>query len=98
VAPTQPAVKPAAVSGAPASKPARKKKISFKESQELARLPDQIDALEQERAGLFTSLTQPLFIKSRAAAEARTRLTSIEDEIARLTARWEELESIAAGS
>ncbi len=97
---TQPSQPPKRVESAPppAPRPAKKRKMSFKESQELAALPDRIDALERERAGLFTSLTQPLFLKSRAAAEARTRLTSIEAEIAALTARWEALEGIAAGS
>ncbi len=82
----------------PTPRAAKRRKMSFKESQELAQLPDRIDALERERTGLFASLTEPLFLKSRAAAEARARLTSIETEITTLTARWEALESLAAGS
>ncbi len=82
----------------PATKSARKrKKLSYKESEELAQLPDQIEALEQERTGLFDSLTNRALLKTRGAAEARARLTQIELELAALTARWEALELIASG-
>jgi ATP-binding cassette subfamily F protein uup len=81
-----------------AVKTARKRKLSFKESEELAQLPDRIDLLERERSELFASLTDPGFLKSRAATGAKMRLQKIETQLAELIARWEELELVAAGA
>ncbi len=42
-----------------AAKPARKRRLTSKESDELAGLPDRIDALEGERRGLFAAFADP---------------------------------------
>ena len=87
--------KPAAPS--PAAAP-RKRKLSYKETQELAALPDRIDALETERSALYTSLSDPAFLRDGAAvAQAMARIATLDGEIPALVARWEELESIASG-
>ena len=75
----------------------KRKRLSFKETNELAALPDQIDALEGERGQLYLSLADPALLRDKAAvASARTRLAGLEVELAALTQRWEELETLAA--
>jgi ATP-binding cassette subfamily F protein uup len=92
-APKRPASVPA-----PAREPKRRK-LSFKEQGELAALPDLIDAKEREREQLYASLSDLALLRNPSAlADARTRLDALEAEIATLTARWEELEIVAAGA
>ena len=63
---------------------------------ELADLPDRIDALEQERAGIYRSLADPAVLRDGSVVvAARSRLTAVEAEITELTERWETLETIA---
>jgi ATP-binding cassette subfamily F protein uup len=79
-------------------KPSRPRKLSYRETAELAELPDRIDALERERERLYLSLSDPAVLRDGAAvAASRARLEALESEIAELTGRWETLETIAAG-
>jgi ATP-binding cassette subfamily F protein uup len=79
---------------APKAKPRR---LTFKESTELAGLPDRIDALELERATLYLSLSDPAVLRDGSAVvAARSRLVIVEAEITELTERWERLETIAS--
>jgi len=88
--------KPVVSAPAPAS-PGRKRRLSFKESKELEALPQEIDAREQERERLYASLADPVFLRDGAAvAEAKSRLASVTGEIAKLTERWEALETLAS--
>jgi ABC transport system ATP-binding/permease protein len=83
---------------APAREP-KKRRLTPKEKSELAALPDQIDAKEREREASYASLSDPALLRdATAVAEARARLAAIEREIGSLTARWEELETIATES
>jgi ATP-binding cassette subfamily F protein uup len=83
---------------APAPRPSRPKKLSFRETAELAELPDRIDALERERERLYVSLSDPALLRDGSAGAAtRARLEALDSEIAELTGRWEALETIAAG-
>jgi ATP-binding cassette subfamily F protein uup len=76
----------------------RKRRLTFKETSELAALPDAIDALERERDELYSSLADPAILRDGTAVSSATaRLTAIESEITEQLARWEELEIIAAG-
>jgi ATP-binding cassette subfamily F protein uup len=78
-----------------ASKP---RKLSFRETAELAELPDRIDALEREREARYASLADPVLLRDgTAVAQARSRLAALDAEIAALTERWEALETIATG-
>jgi len=92
----RPVPKPA--TQAPAAAPAgKKRRLSFKESKELAALPHDIDAREQERERLYASLADPAFLRDGGAvAEAKARLTAVLAEIAALTERWESLETLAS--
>jgi ATP-binding cassette subfamily F protein uup len=86
-----------APAAAPTPAPAKKKRrLSFKESTELAGLPDRIDALEQNRERVYLSLSDPALLRDGGGiAETRARLSALEAEIATLSARWELLETIA---
>jgi ABC transport system ATP-binding/permease protein len=95
---TRPSPTKARAPSALSSRAEKKRKLTFKETNELASLPDSIDALEQERDAVYASLADPLVLRDgTAAAAAKTRLGEIESEIAQRLARWEELETIAAG-
>jgi len=95
-----PPVRAAATPVTPAvgsSRAAKKRRLSFNETRELATLPERIDALEGEREELYATLTDPAVLRNGSAvAEARSRLDTLEVEIGALTARWELLETIAA--
>lgn len=81
---------------APRSAPMRKRKLSMRESAELASLPDRVDALERQREAAYLSLSDPALLRDGAAvAGARQRLSGIEADIAAAIARWEALETIA---
>ncbi len=76
---------------------AKKRRLTFREANELAALPDQIDAQEREREALYASLADPLLLRDGAAlARAKARLTVLDASILVMTARWESLETIAA--
>ena len=83
---------------APSPAPERKRKLTYRETSELASLPDSIDALEREREDVYASLADPTLLRNGAATvAAKTRLAAIESEIELRISRWEELETIAAG-
>jgi ATP-binding cassette subfamily F protein uup len=96
VAAPAPATKrpPAPVKAPRAPKPRR---LTTKERGELASLPDDIDARERERERTYLSLSDPALLRDgTAVSDARARLAALEQEIAALTARWEELATIEA--
>jgi ATP-binding cassette subfamily F protein uup len=79
--------------GAAAGKPA-KRRLSYKEQQELAALPGRIEALDKELADLHREMGQPDYYKrpgDRMAAE-QARIKDLDNELAAAYARWEELE------
>jgi ATP-binding cassette subfamily F protein uup len=92
--PASPPRRPTPAPPAPKAKPRR---LTFKETNELAGLPDRIDSLERERTALYVSLADPAVLRDGSAVvEARTRLGAVEAEITELTERWEMLETIAS--
>jgi ATP-binding cassette subfamily F protein uup len=73
--------------------------MTFKETQELAALPEQIDAHERERAALYASLSDPAVTSDGAAlVQLTARLATLDAAITDLIARWETLETLAADS
>lgn len=73
-----------------------KRKLSYKESQELSNLPDEIAALELEQQTLHEKLADgSWFVSDLAAATAASeRLQQIDEILLAKMTRWEELESI----
>jgi ATP-binding cassette subfamily F protein uup len=80
-----------------AAKAAPKKKLSFKEQQELAALPARIEALEAEEQALQARAASPDFYKDGAEAIRQTlaRIEAIGPERERALARWVELDERA---
>ena len=73
-------------------------KLSYKESRELAQLPAEIDALEQEQRDLAARMSQPDYHR-QGAARIKADLQRIEEIERRLPAayeRWAELDARAA--
>lgn len=71
----------------------KKAKLSYKEKQELAKLPDLIDQLESEQSELQAEMSTPDYFK-RGGDEisvATNRLQEISNELERIYERWEEL-------
>ena len=73
----------------------RSAKPSYREQQELERLPGLIDALEREQEHLNTTVADPAFYKETAEAihRALARLDSLQQELLDAYARWDELDS-----
>jgi ATP-binding cassette subfamily F protein uup len=79
---------------APTPKSEKKRKLSYKESQELAALPERIEQLERERAAVFAALADPGQLKAGKGASLSIRLKAIESELSQGERRWEELEGL----
>jgi ABC transport system ATP-binding/permease protein len=79
---------------------AKPRKLSFRETQELAEAPGRIEALEHEQAELGARVSDPAFYKGDAAEQARVqaRLVALPEELAAAYRRWEELETRRAES
>ena len=87
-----------AASATAAQRTERKRRLTYKEVQELAALPDLIDAREQDRVAVYAQLADPAFLRDGVAvAAAHARLAAMEAELLTLAERWEVLETIAAG-
>ncbi|MCL4111134.1 UNVERIFIED_CONTAM: hypothetical protein GTU68_058900 [Idotea baltica] len=82
----------AANSSATATKP--KKKLKWKEQQELTEIPKRIETLETRQGELHDAMADPEFFKQDGAliAVSTKELEEIEAELATLFGRWEELE------
>ncbi len=77
---------------------AKKRKLNYNETKELAELPTRIEALERERERLYASLSDGSFLRDGAGVvAARERLAAVDVEIEQAMARWEALETVAAG-
>ena len=82
---------------APVSTTEKKKKLSFKEQQELDKLPALISKLEAEQVELTVKINEPDFYKQEQSVinEALDELKNIENELVSCYARWDELEENA---
>jgi ATP-binding cassette subfamily F protein uup len=84
---------------APVPKPAAPKpapsKLSFKETHELAALPDKIEALETEQNALNAELADPDIYRADPSRVKvmQARLAAIDAELEQVMLRWEELEA-----
>ena len=83
-----------AVAAEPSSAAGKRKKLSYKEQRELEQLPQQIERLEAELAGLHQTMAEPAFYQQPAAAiaESQRQLKDLEATVAAAYVRWETLE------
>ena len=74
----------------------KKKKLSFKDQQELNKLPDMIDELETKQAALTLQISSSGFYKKEPLAIAKTldELKVIEADLEKVYARWNALEAL----
>ena len=85
---------------APKAKPApeapRPRKISFNERQELAEIPQRIEALENEQTELYATMSDPQLYQENGAqvAQIQARLEALGTELEIAYARWEELDAL----
>jgi ATP-binding cassette subfamily F protein uup len=87
---------PTAAPSAPAARAeAPKKGLSYAERLELETILDKISAAEERAGALESTLADPSFYTERAAeaGQVRTDLEAAQAEVARLIARWEDLEA-----
>lgn len=105
--PARPAAEPRKRAPQPAAAPPRPKparepdgRLSWKEKQELAALPERIGQLENEQAALHARLADPEFYRTQGeqAAQVQKRLAALEAELETALARWETLETRASAS
>jgi ATP-binding cassette subfamily F protein uup len=85
---------PKAQAPAPASPQAAKKKLSYNEQREFEGIEAAIAAAERKHSDLDAKLNEPKLVADRAAyAKACDAAGAAQAEIARLYARWQELEA-----
>jgi len=79
-------------------KPAKPRKLSFKEARELEGMEAQIQAIEAEAARIEGLFIQPDFHRTHATQtnQLTADLAAAKENLAKLYARWEELEAIKA--
>ncbi len=79
---------------------AARKKLSFKETRELAALPGEIEVLEGRQQDLDAAINRPTFYQQGHAAVAATlaELSDVHARLAKKYSRWEDLENIQAES
>jgi ATP-binding cassette subfamily F protein uup len=73
----------------------KKKKLGYREQQELEQLPEKIDALEQRQQALTVLISDPSFYQQDAKkVDATVReLDQVSKELDHCLERWSELES-----
>jgi len=77
----------------------RKRKLTYREKQDLEALPERIDAMEKEQEALHASLADPDFYRAgngQQVAQAQARLKELEKELEEAMERWVELEALPA--
>lgn len=75
-----------------------KRKLSFKETRELASLPQTIEVLEKEKAEIIAALSSPEFYAKGGPAQlnvTNARLEVLEKELNEAYRHWEELDQLA---
>lgn len=79
-----------------AARSGRPQKLGYKEQRELASLPEQIEALEDELEGLQAQLADPQQYREAdgaSIAALKRRVDELNDSLSARYARWEELET-----
>ena len=93
--PAEPIIKKEKAAAVPRKE--RPRKLSFKEKRELEKLPERIDALEQEQVELHQQMANPDSYKEGDGSligSLKKRLEVIETELEVVYQRWEELDQI----
>jgi len=83
-----------------AAAPIGRRRLSYKEAQELERLPSRIEMLEADHEAVAAQLADRAIYREApdSVAQLKSRLSALEHEIDAAMARWEELERRAAAA
>jgi len=94
------AINKSALSRDAATQKSKPRKLSFKETRELAGIEAQIHAVEAEVARIEGLFADPEFFRKHAAKvnDLTHELDAAKEMVAKLYSRWEELEAIRAAS
>ncbi|MHC4780072.1 MAG: ATP-binding cassette domain-containing protein [Planctomycetota bacterium] len=78
----------------PPPKQSGPRKLTYKEKEELKRLPARIEALEERHGEICRAMADPDYFKGRKEeiVSAKAELLAIEKDLAQSFSRWEELE------
>ena len=78
---------------------AQPRKITSQEREELAELPQRIEALEAEQAALYAAMSDPQTYQGNPekVPQMQARLDALEAELEGAFARWEELDALPEG-
>jgi ABC transport system ATP-binding/permease protein len=89
--------KPARATARTTAPPSGPRRLTYKEQQELAGLPERIDRLESEIAALHHAMADSAFYQQprEAITDRQTRLKQLESELASAYERWELLDQLA---
>jgi len=90
-----PVVKPPSARPEPRQSPPRStRRLTYKEQRELEALPERIEALEAELGELHQLVADPAFYRNAPAEiiSVKSRLQSLQSDVAEAYRRWEELE------
>ena len=87
-----------AIPAAAAAKKTSTAKLSYREAEELAKLPERISALESEQAAITVRLSDAALYRDHPDEGKRLqeRVKTLDAELKKALSRWEELESRAA--
>jgi ATP-binding cassette subfamily F protein uup len=96
VQPEQDAPRQKSAARPPREKPKVKRKLTFKQQQELEQLPERIEQLEAEHRALYERMADPELYRQdgTAVTQIKARYEEIERELPLLYERWQELEEI----
>jgi len=85
--------------GKAAADKAKSRKLSYREQQELGKLPQTIEDLEKQQQLLHATLADPDFFRTRGeqAPALQKQLADIDHALQQAFTRWEWLESVAKG-
>jgi ABC transport system ATP-binding/permease protein len=91
----KPAAKAAVLQAELKQTPPRARRLTYKEQRELEALPQRIETLETELGELHRVTSDPAFYRKPAAEiiKTKSRLESLEKEVAAAYSRWEDLET-----
>ncbi len=81
---------------APAASKEKARKLTFKEQKEIEALPKLIEELDAEQQRIIATMGDPAFYKKSGSkvAATKTRLETVEMELAAAYKRWDELEAL----
>jgi len=81
---------------APVAPKEKARKLTFKEQKEIEVLPKRIEELDAEQQKIIATMGDPAFYKESGSkvAATKTRLETVEKELAAAYKRWDELEAL----